>query len=195
MNNLSVPLGLIAIGVVLLALEAFVPSAGVLGALAATAQLAGVVSAFWYGGMAVGTTFMIGTSVSVGFLINFMIRKWPDTLFGRLVLVEPPPPEELLPDRSDLHATVGRIGRALSLMLPSGFVEIDGKRYDASAEATIEEGAWIEVVAVRNGSNLIVRAIKEEAAIKAEKEKELADNPMAMPVSESLSDPFDDTLG
>lgn len=198
MNDLLVPLSLVALGVFFIVVEMFVPSAGVLGILAALSLVAGVISSFFYGGMTTGTVFMGSTIVGVGMLINYLVRKWPHTTLGRMILVEPPPPEELLPDRSELHAMVGRTGQAVSLMLPSGFVEIEGKRFHASGETTIEQGAWVEVVSVRNGNNLIVRAISEEVAIRAQsasqsgtapRETDRQVDPLERPVSDVL-DPF-----
>ena len=149
-------------------------------------------AAFWYEGMFVGTTFLAFTLAGVVALVQFLIKRWPSTPMGRAILVEPPPPEELLPDRSELHTMVGRIGQALSLMLPSGYVEIDGKRFNASATGTVEEGTWVQVLSVRNGNNLVVRPISEEQALKAAKEKAIAENPLEAPIEDVISDPFED---
>lgn len=192
LNNLILPIGFVLLGGLLITLEAFIPSAGILGGLAGLSLLAGVVSAFLYEGMFVGTTFLAITLVGVAVLIQFLIKQWPKTAMGRAILVEPPPPEELLPDRSELHAMVGRVGQALSLMLPSGFIEIDGKRFHASAMSSVEEGTWVEVLSVRNGNNLFVREISEEQAIQAAKEKTLAENPLKAPIEDVLADPFAD---
>lgn len=192
LNNFVMPIALTCLGFLLIALEAFIPSAGVLGTMAAVALIAGIVSAFWFGGLSVGTLFMAGTLIAVAYLVQSLVRQWPKTSIGKKILVEPPPPEELLPDRSELHSMVGRVGQALSLMLPSGYVEIDGKRFDASATGTVEEGTWVEVLSVRNGSNLIVRPVDQEVAMKAQRDRELADNPLDAPIGEVVPDPFDE---
>lgn len=191
MKQLFIPVCLVGLGVFLIAIEAILPSAGVLGILAALSLLAGVVSAFFYGGLAVGTGFMVATFVGVALFIAYLIRRWPDTTLGKLILVEPPPTEELLPDRSEVHSMVGRVGQALSLMLPSGFVEIDGRRFDASAETTVEQGTWVEVVSVRNGTNLIVRPIDEAAARRSQNEAN-AENPDFTTDEKPILDPFEE---
>lgn len=195
MRDLLLPLGLVVAGVLLLASEVFIPSAGVLGVLAALCLLSGIITAFYYGGLEVGTAFMTVTVVGVGLLVGYMIRKWPETTFGKLILNEPPPEAELLPDRSELKSLVGRVGQALSLMLPSGLVEIDQKRYDATAETTVEEGTWVEVVSIRNGRNLVVRPISLEKALQARRRETREQDPLSAPVDEVLPDPFDDALG
>lgn len=191
LDNIITPIALAAFGVLFIALEVFIPSAGVLGVLATVSLLSAIVSAFWYGGLTVGTIFMAITVIGVLFFIQYLVKKWPTTTLGRLILVEPPAEDELLPDRSELHSMVGRVGQALSLMLPSGFVEIDGKKFDASATGTVEEGTWVEVVSVRNGVNLVVRPIDEETALKAQREKAREENPLSAPIEDVVPDPFE----
>lgn len=195
MKDLLIPVALIGFGVFFLVTEAFIPSAGLLGVLSAICLVVGVLSSFYYGGMSIGTTFMTVTFVGVGLLIAYMIKKWPETTFGKLILVEPPPEEQLLPDRSQLHSMVGRIGQAVSLMLPSGFVEIEGKRYDAVAQSTVEEGTWVRVQSIRNGRILVVRPVSAEVALQEQQAAERERDPLSQPVDEVLPDPFDDPLG
>lgn len=199
MRDLLVPISLVAIGVLLLGCEAFIPSAGVLGVLSATALIAGVLSAFYFGGLAVGTGFMAATFFGVGALIVFMVRRWPHTTIGKLILVEPPQREKLLPDRSEFQALVGQVGCATSVMLPSGFVEIEGKRYDATAEGAVEAGTWVEVVAIRSGRILLVRPVSEEVARRARSHSsqtgEKSADPLSSPSHDVVPDPFDDALG
>lgn len=192
MKQLFIPICLVGLGVSLIAIEAIIPSAGVLGILAALALLAGVLSAFYYGGLTVGTAFMIATVVVVWIFITYLIRNWPNTTLGKLILVEPPPTEELLPDRSEIHSMVGRVGQALSLMLPSGLVEIDGRRFDASAETSVEQGAWVEVISVRNGSNLIVRPVDEERAMRAQNGRGAGGGSLDRLNEDVISDPFEE---
>jgi hypothetical protein len=128
-----------------------------------------------------------------------MIRKWPHTAIGKLILVEPAKEEQLLPDRTEIHAMVGRVGRAVAVMLPGGFVEIDSKRYDATAVATVEQGSWVEVFGIRSGRILLVRPVTEEVALQAaqeaEREQRRHKDPLSMPAGEGVPDPFDDPLG
>ena len=195
MKDMLIPLALIGFGVFFLVTEAFIPSAGLLGVLSAICLVVGVLSSFYYGGMTVGTTFMTATFVGVGLLIAYMIKKWPETTFGKLILVEPPPEEELLPDRSELQSMEGRFGQAVSLMLPSGFVEIEGKRYDAVAQSTVEEGTWVKVQSIRNGRILVVRPVGAEEALQEQQAIDRERNPLSQPADEVLPDPFDDPLG
>jgi membrane-bound serine protease (ClpP class) len=67
-----------------------------------------------------------------------------------------------LPASSD--AVVGRVARALTTMAPTGYVQLDGVRYEASCESGLaERGDSLRVVAVNN-FRLIVTQIQEPQA-------------------------------
>lgn len=191
MKDLLLPLILVAIGLVLIAGEALLPSAGMLGFLAVVLLVAGIATAFQYGGMLTGTVFMGATMAACVVTISTMLKLWPHTRFGKLILTAPPPADEQLPDRSAIRSLVGEVGQAISLMLPSGLVEIHGKRYDATANKTIEAGTWVEVVKLR-GQNLIVRPISAESARDALSQQLRQDDPLSQPAEDIVQDPFDD---
>jgi len=195
MREYLIPTGLVLLGVLLIASEAFVPSAGILGILAAAALISGVVMAYYYGGLVVGTLFMVATGVVVSGLIVKMIRWWPQSTIGKLILVEPPREEDLLVDRSETHSMVGRVGKTLGLMMPGGLIEIDGKRLEAVAETAIEEGSWVEVTKISNGRILNVRPITEERANEINRGPVADEDPLSTPVKDILDDPFEDALG
>ena len=191
MNQLLLPIGLVLIGAFLIILEAFIPSAGILAVLAAISLVCGVIAAFISGGLQVGTSFLFGTTVGVGALIAWLIRIWPNTALGRMILVEPPPEEELLPDRTEFQRLVGCVGKATSVMLPGGLVEIEGKRYEAIADKAIDEGSWVEVAGVKSGRILVVRSVSEDLRRKAEEETRKTQDPLSTPIDD-LIDSFED---
>ena len=59
MREILIPLGLVALGLLLIVSEVFVPSAGILGILATISVLTGITLAFYYGGIVVGTLFTV----------------------------------------------------------------------------------------------------------------------------------------
>lgn len=190
MQEIVLPICFVGLGILLIALEAFVPSAGVLSVLAAISLVGAVIAAYFNGGLFVGTAFMLVTAASVSAMIAWMIRIWPNTALGRLVLVEPPPAEALLPDRSRYHSLVGRVGNTASTMMPGGVVDIDGKRFEAVAEKAIEANTWVEVVSVKNGRILVVRTISEEAALRGWQSTDSKDGKTKTPLEEIVPDPF-----
>lgn len=190
MQQLVLPICFVGLGILLIALEAFVPSAGVLSILAAISLVGAVMAAYYNGGLFVGTAFMLVTGASVSAMIVWMIRIWPNTALGKLVLVEPPPTEELLPDRSRYHSLIGRVGRSTSTMMPGGVVDIEGKRFEAVAEKAIESDTWVEVVSVKNGRILVVRTISEEVALRSSQAEDSEDGITNAPLEEIVPDPF-----
>lgn len=195
MREYLIPTGLVSLGVLLIASEAFVPSAGILGILAIASLAGGVVMAYYYGGLVVGTLFMVVTGVIVSALIMKMIRWWPESTIGKLMLVEPAKEEDLLVDRSETQSMVGRVGKALGLMMPGGLIEIDGKRMEAVAEIAIEEGSWVEVTKITSGRILNVRPITEEQVKERNQESDSDESPLSKPAKDILDDPFEDALG
>ena len=186
MSDLLVPIGCILLGLVIMALEMFIPSAGVLGVTSALLLIGGVVSSFYYGGLGVGTVFVAATSIATGVMISFLVRWWPHTRLGELILPENTTTEEVLPDRSRLASMVGRVGQARAVMLPGGIVEIEGERFDAIGLRTIEQGTWVEVTGVQ-GNDLLVKPISVEEARRSA-------GSSVVPNAE-FQDPFEDPLG
>ncbi len=194
METLYWPIGLILLGLVLLALEAFIPSAGLLGILSAVAILAGIVMAFISGGLAVGTAFLGVTVLAVTSTIAALIRWWPATPLGKLILIDPRPAEEVVPDLTPLQQLVGQVGQTRVLMLPSGMIDVEGRTYDAiTAGPSIEKGIWVEVTSVR-GRNLVVRPISDEIAHQLRSTQALSPDPLSRPVDDVVPDPFSDPL-
>ncbi len=195
METLFWPIGLILLGLVLLALEAFIPSAGLLGILSAVAILAGIVMAFISGGLAVGTVFLGVAVLAVTSTIAALIRWWPATPLGKLILIDPRPAEEVVPDLTPLQQLVGQVGQTRVLMLPSGMIDIEGQTYDAiAAGPSIENGIWVEVTSVR-GRNLVVRPISDEIAHQLRSTQALSPDPLSRPIDDDVvPDPFADPL-
>lgn len=151
---------LLALGIVVVFAELFIPSGGVLGALATACFVGSVVIAFldgtWSGLLMLGVN-----TVVVPVLLISAVRWWPRTPIGRMILVTPPEhPDDVLPDTEayrGLTPLIGMRGYALSKMLPSGAVKIAGRTYDAISDGfAIEAGQAIEVFQVRT-NRLVVR--------------------------------------
>jgi membrane-bound serine protease (ClpP class) len=151
---------LLLAGVAVVGLEVFLPSGGVLAVLAALCFAGSIVVAF-LDSMRTGLLMLGATAVAVPAVIALAFHWWPHTPIGRRILVTPPEhPDDVLPDTVEyrsLRSLVGRRGRSLGAMLPSGSVLIDRRTYDAtSLGAPIDENSVVEVVEVRMG-RLVVR--------------------------------------
>jgi membrane-bound serine protease (ClpP class) len=147
-------------------LELFVPSGGILVFLSATTLLVSVVLAFqnspWFGGL-----FMLGIAVSIPVFLWFIFKIWPNTRMGHRILLQPEEDPALQPNTElmALKQLIGKRGVALSKMMLSGQIEIDGKRLNAISESeSIETGNTIIVTSV-DGINILVRKINTSAHV------------------------------
>jgi membrane-bound ClpP family serine protease len=178
---------LLLLGLALALLEVFVPSSGILGFLSIVSIVAAIVLAFRHGVWS-GIGFFGVTIIALPVGLILALQYWPKTPMGRRILLPLPRGDEVLPDsdkRRSLRALVGKLGRAKSLMLPSGAVTIEGQTFDALSEGmAIVAGQMVRVVEVR-GTRVVVRPVDEQSA-----PGEPVDDAMQRPID----DPFDDPL-
>ena len=186
---------LIAVGLTVIFLELFVPSAGVLGIFAAVCLIAGVVVAFTIS-LRTGAITLIITLFAVPVLLALMVKIWPRTPIGRRILIGRA--EDVLPqgDHYELDHLVGQLGIAKTKMLPSGMVMVDGKKYDAfSSGLPIDAGQTIKIVAIK-GNRIVVTPYDGEVA--DSQELPAGDNDMLNKPLEELGidlDALDNPLG
>lgn len=158
---------LVGIGLALLLLEVFVtPGFGVLGSLGIAAFAAGLglsvigAGATWAAVLAAVARVALSMLLALsGFLL--LLRWLPRLPFGReLVLgteLEARAGFASAPEREE--RLVGRSGRAVSPLRPSGIALIDGTRVDVVSEGEfVESGAVLEVVRV-DGNRVVVRRV------------------------------------
>ncbi|HTM55561.1 MAG TPA: NfeD family protein [Pirellulales bacterium] len=181
---------LLLLGLLLVMVEVFIPSGGVLGFLSITSLVAGVILAFYHRGAEVGFLFLTVTAVALPVTLMMAFRWWPKTPMGRRILLDVPKSEEVLPDspqRRWLRQMVGRVGVAKSLMLPSGAIEVDGHTIDALTEGTpIEPGQRVRVIAV-SGNRVVVRVADDAAPAETD---DVLSRPIDFLGLESLDDPL-----
>lgn len=159
MNAVAWVGSLFLLGMVVLVLEVFVPSGGVLGFVSLAAFVASIAIAYSELGAGAGTA-MLGLAVAaVPIVLGLAFRWFPDTPLGKRVLPPPPEAEDVVPDRGRgrARALVGRAGRAEVDLLPWGRVVIEGESVEAmSDEGPIDAGTAVVVAGVQGGA-LVVR--------------------------------------
>lgn len=149
---------LLLVGLGLIALELFLPSGGVLGIMAGLAVIGSLVFAFT-GGWVTGLIMLLATMVILPLVTVAAVHYWPRTPLGRLVVLETPADDELLPDDPAyrLQDLIGKRGIAKTKMLPSGAIVIEGRVYDALSEGmAIDPGQAVRVTAVRTNRLMVV---------------------------------------
>jgi membrane-bound ClpP family serine protease len=197
MSPLTWSILLLALGLVFLVLEFFIPSGGALATVCALSFLAAIVVGFvagpWPGAIVLLIVcFIVPTATTA------TVRWWPDTPIGKLMLIQRPrTADEVLPETlayRGLKELIGRRGKSKGLMVPSGTVVIDGKTYDAVSEGLPIEPQQPVVVVSVSTQRLVVRADRSssgEATVRAE----LADEPSStranqQPLIADIPDPF-----
>ncbi len=145
-------LGLLAISILLIVLEVFVPSAGVISLVSVTLAIVGIVCLFRYD-WRWGTIGLLGVLILGPTVFFFGLQLLPSTSIGRRLIGEQPTDQPPGPD--PFAAMVNAEGEALTDLRPGGFVRIedasgnptpDGHRVQAISEvAFIAAGTRVRV--------------------------------------------------
>ena len=148
---------LFGIALLLILIEIFVPSGGLLGLLAAVALVGSIVAFFVYD-TTWGITALLLDLVMIPIVIIFGFKVWMNSSFGRRIVLggttEPMDDPEGAAARAErarrervaqLEVLIGAHGVTETPLRPVGTVRIAGQRVDAMAEGTII-GAGVDVV-------------------------------------------------
>lgn len=189
MDPLAWSVILLAACLLLVTVEIFVPSGGLLGILSLTLLIAAIVMAFMHSYFS-GAIVVMVVAVSIPVLFAIAVRIWPNTPIGRQILGRKMEEEEVLPKsgyHDEIQSLIGRVGKAKSKMLPSGAIVIDGKTFDAVAEGmAVEEGDYVKVVSIRTNRPVVHRV--EQNTIGGE----TSDDMLAAPIDQLGIDGIDD---
>ncbi len=160
-------IALLAAALLLVMLEAFLPSAGIIGLVAAAVAIGGIVCLFnvsiaWG---VIGIVTFIGLG-GVGFM--FALSVMPSTRFGRRLVhgddpdardtgdEDAPPPAD---PNAEFEHLIGREGTVVSDLRPVGAIKIDNTRYQAISEVSyIRSGAKVRVTSI-DGTQIKVRPV------------------------------------
>lgn len=154
----------LAVGLVLLIAEVFIPSGGLIGLLA----IGFIVVSLWQAfaaSTALGLKFTLALTILLPLTLALAVHLWPRTPLAKWIFLKPPEPDEFEPEPTahPLAHLIGQYGRALTPLRPSGSVDFEGHRYDAlSEEGLIPAGSLVRAVGSRGGE-LLVRAAQDHA--------------------------------
>jgi len=138
------------IGVVLLAAEIFLPGAiaGIIGGLSMAAGCVVSFVTFGPGGGALATVVALGLLL----LTLYLELVWlPKTSFGRNLIVQSKVDAVSQPPLANPGMVVGKTAEALTTLAPSGYVRVEGRRYDAFCRSGhVPKGTVLRVVGIDN---------------------------------------------
>jgi membrane-bound ClpP family serine protease len=148
---------LFLIGVLFLAAEVFVPGA-VLGFLGALAMAVGCGIAFVRLGAAGGAVATVSAIALLGFTLYAELVWLPKSRLGKGMIVESSVDAQSQPPIAAADI-VGKTAEAETPLVPSGYVRVEGKRYEAfSSTGHVAKGAMLRV-AGQDNFRLIVTKI------------------------------------
>ena len=148
----------ILIGVVLLAFEVFMPGA-VLGVLGGLLLLAGCAIAFYRYDAAIGALTTLASLALLGAMLWAEFVLLPKTAIGKKLFLQKAVEATSQPEVASA-AAVGKVCEAITTLAPSGYVLLDGRRYEAwSQSGHIAKGETLRVISLDN-FRLIVSSTK-----------------------------------
>ncbi len=125
--------------------------------------------------LAVGVALTFSQDTSTGLItlacllvaavvVGALLPYWWQTPFGRRMLLPGPKEDTTLastPVNQELEQLVGRVGRAISDLRPSGVTDFDGRRVDTITEGMmVDAGQWVRCIEVRAG-RVVVRPVEK----------------------------------
>lgn len=141
---------LFLVGVVLLAGEIFTPGL-VLGVLGALAMIAGCGLAFSQFGQAIGSLATFAAVVLLGLTLYLEMVWLPKTRFGKKLVVHSTVSSTSQPMPAEAEAVVGKAAEAVTTLAPSGYVNVEGRRYEAFCQSGhAAKGAALRVIGLDN---------------------------------------------
>ena len=149
---------LFLLGVLLLAGEVFMPGA-VLGILGGLCMAAGCVVSFIQLGTGGGTVATVVALVLLGLTLYIELVWLPKTKFGRKLIVQTTVDATSQPPLADRQSVVGKSAEAITTLAPSGFVLVEGRRYEAfSQSGHAAKGAVLRVVGLDNFRLIVTKS-------------------------------------
>ena len=149
---------LFVVGALLLAAEVFLPGA-IAGIIGAVALLIGSVVSFDQFGFSGG---LAASALAIGLVILMLYLELvvlPRTAFGRRLVVQATVDATSQPPVADLAAIANKPAEALTTLAPSGYVLIDGRRYEAFCRSGhVQKGTTLQVVGVDNFRIIVAQA-------------------------------------
>jgi membrane-bound ClpP family serine protease len=141
---------LFIVGIILLAADVFV-SSFVMAALGGVAMVAGCVFAYRDFGLLAAALAGLGVVILLGGAIYFELVLLPKTRFGRGLVVESTSGSSGQPLVAPGDSVVGKQATADTTLAPSGYVLVEGRRYEAFCRSGhASRGDVLSVVGVDN---------------------------------------------
>jgi membrane-bound ClpP family serine protease len=141
---------LFSVGIVLLAVEVIVPGA-ILGSIGGLMMFGGCVLSFMEYGTG-GGLIAVTVALALTFLTLFIeFRVLPRTAVGKRAFLKSEVTGVSSAFGEEARDLIGKSAEALTMLSPSGYIRIDGKRYEAFCQSgQVPAGSPLEVIGADN---------------------------------------------
>jgi membrane-bound ClpP family serine protease len=147
---MSLIIVLFAIGLILLAAEVIVPG-GILGGIAALMMLGGCAVAYSRFGPSGGALALVTALLLIALTLFLEFRVLPKTRIGRRAFLDSEISATSAALGPEAQQLMGAQAEAITLLSPSGYIRVNGKRYEGfSQSGQISPGATLQVVGADN---------------------------------------------
>lgn len=137
---------LFAVGIVLIAAEVIVPG-GIIGVIGGLAMAGGTTLAFFQYGAGGGCTALAVALGLVALALFLEFRVLPKTKIGKRAFLTEQVNGVAAALGEEARELIGQSAEALTMLSPSGYVRIDGQRYEAFCQSgQAPAGAALEVI-------------------------------------------------
>ena len=141
---------LVAVGITLIALEVIIPG-GILGAIGGVCILASCALSFREFGPMGGLMSTAIILTLTGFTIWLVFRVLSKTALGKRAFLSKSVDAVSANYGEEAKELIGKSGTTKTTLAPSGYIIVEGKRYEAFCQAgLIEAGASIQVIGADN---------------------------------------------
>ena len=156
--------GLLALGLVLILLEVFIPSMGLLGSLAAVSIVTGGILAYTHDPSGLFVGYAITAGVLIPLLIVTAVKMLPRTSFGKSMMLQGSSfrASEARASEKGLDELEGRTGETITFLRPAGIAILGDRRVDVVTQGELlGNGVTVKVIKVE-GNRVVVEAAGEE---------------------------------
>jgi membrane-bound ClpP family serine protease len=122
------------IGLVLLGFEVVVPG-GILGVIGGVAMLGGCILAFTHYGMSGGMIAVLVGLLLAGGTLYLEIVLLPRTRAGKKMFLQSAVTGVSQSPQAGVAQLVGKTAKALTVLAPSGYVTVEGRKFEAYSES------------------------------------------------------------
>ena len=158
------PIAMIVFGVILVIVEMFIPGFGVPGTLGIILLIAGI--GLQAKSLMEAILLVIIVLAVLGVALAFALHSATKGIISRtpLILKARLNREQGFRSTEDMEVFLGKVGRTLTTLRPTGSADFDGVKLDVVSDGEyIEPGCPVEITKVE-GRRILVRALAEEQA-------------------------------